>query len=59
MKRVVNIAKNQDGAYQWDIKQALAMSHEERQQVAAVLKQRVYGKRPDLKEWKKKLADEG
>jgi hypothetical protein len=52
MKRVVNIAKDQDEAHQWDIKQALGMSVEERQNVAFTLKKRVYGETPDVKEWK-------
>ena len=53
MKRVVNIAKDQDEAHQWDIKQALRMSVEERQKIALTLKRRVFGKKPDVKEWKK------
>jgi len=51
MKRVVHIAKNQDEAYQWDIEQALAMTPEERQEVAKELKRRVYGENPpDIRE---------
>ncbi|MDZ7717094.1 MAG: hypothetical protein U5J95_12875 [Balneolaceae bacterium] len=50
MKRIVNIAKNKQEADQWDIKQALQMSHEERQAIAAILKKRVYGEdNPDIK----------
>mgnify|MGYP000023547763 CR=1 FL=1 len=54
MKRVVNIAKDQDEAYQWDIKQAINMSIEERQKVAHTLKMRVFGNKPDIREWGKK-----
>ena len=50
MRRVFNIAKDQDEAYKWDIKQAVSMSVEERQHVALVLKKRVYGKKPDIKQ---------
>lgn len=53
MERVVNIAKDQDEAYKWDIEQAINMSVEERQNVALTLKQRAYGKKPDIKEWGK------
>lgn len=53
MKRIVNIAKDQDEAYQWDIKQAIGMSVEERQKAALTLKKRVYGEKPDVKEWGK------
>lgn len=52
MKRVVNIAKNQEEAYQWDIKQAIEMTPEERQKAALALKRRVYGNQPDIREWK-------
>lgn len=51
MERVVNIAKDQDEAYRWDIEQALEMTHEERQKAAAILKQRAYGEQPDIKAW--------
>ena len=51
MKRVVNISKNADEAQQWDIKQNLSMSVEERQIAARLLKERVYGKYcPDIRE---------
>jgi len=53
MERVVNIAKEQDEANKWDVKQAISMSVEERQEAALTLKQRVYGKQPDLKAWRK------
>lgn len=52
MKRVAHIAKNYDEAEQWDIKQAINMSHEARQKVASILKKRVFGDRsPDVKEY--------
>lgn len=50
MKRVVNISKNAEEAQQWDIKQHLSMSVEERQTAARILKERVYGKNsPDVR----------
>ena len=50
MKRIVNIAKNKEEADQWDIKQALQMTHEKRQAIALELKKRVYGdENPDIK----------
>lgn len=58
MERIVNIAKNQEEARQWDIKQAVSMTHEERQKVSLKLKKRVFGDQPDLKEWRKQLANE-
>ncbi len=52
IKRVVNIARSQEEAREWDIRQALEMTHEERQKVARVLKERVYGENnPDVREW--------
>jgi hypothetical protein len=57
MERVVNIAKDQDEAYKWDIKQAISMSVEERQHVALVLKKRAYGKKPDIKQWREKINE--
>lgn len=51
MKRIVNISKNAREAREWDIKQHLNMSVEERQAAARLLKARVYGKNsPDVKE---------
>ena len=51
MKRIVNISKNAKEAQQWDIKQHLNMSVEERQAAACILKERVYGKHcPDIRE---------
>lgn len=54
MKRVVNIAKDHEEAYRWDIKQAIEMTSEERQQVAAILKRKVYGSQPDIRTHHKK-----
>jgi|AntRauTorcE11897_2_1112592.scaffolds.fasta_scaffold190009_1 trehalose-6-phosphate synthase len=42
-----------------DIKQALEMSHEERQRVAAILKYRVYGQKPDVRAWHKIYGEGG
>lgn len=53
MKRVVNIAKDHEEAYRWDIKQAIEMSAEERQQVAGILKRKVYGSQPDIRAYHK------
>ncbi|MFO7847842.1 MAG: hypothetical protein R6V27_14845 [Balneolaceae bacterium] len=51
MKRIVNISENAGQATQWDIKQQLNMSAEERQAAARILKKRVYGSNsPDVKE---------
>jgi hypothetical protein len=51
MERVVNISKNAKDAQQWDIKQQLNMSVEERQHAARLLKERAYGKYlPDIRE---------
>lgn len=55
MKRIVNIASNHEEARQWDIKQATSMTPKERQRVARILKERVYGKdNPDVREWHRK-----
>lgn len=53
MKRIVNIARDHKEAYRWNIKQAVEMSSEERQQVAATLKRRVYGPQPDIRDYHK------
>jgi predicted transcriptional regulator len=53
MKRVVHIAKNHEEARQWDIKKAIEMTVEERQEAAAALKQRVYGDVPNVRAWHK------
>lgn len=46
MKRIVHIAKNQEEARNWEIKQYLEMTHEQRQEVANKLKNKVYGSSP-------------
>lgn len=60
MKRIVNIAKNHQEAHNWEIKQALEMSHEERQKAARVLKKRVFGNdQPDVREGHQKAMAAG
>ncbi len=60
MKRVVNISKNHQQALEWDIKQALSMTPEERREVAAKLKKKVYGTdNPDVREWHRKNDEAG
>jgi hypothetical protein len=52
LERVVHIAKNHEEARDWDIRQALKMTPEERQEVARVLKERAYGADAvDVREW--------
>ncbi|MDR8393396.1 hypothetical protein NC796_19735 [Aliifodinibius sp. S!AR15-10] len=59
MERIVHIAKNQDEARKWDIHQALEMTHEQRQEVAAVLKKRVYGEKTiDIRAYHKHEGEE-
>lgn len=51
MERVVNIAKNHEEAEKWDIKQQISLAPSERQKIAKILKERVYGKNcKDVKE---------
>lgn len=51
MERVVHIAHSFREAEEWDIKQQGAMSPQQRQTAAKMLKDRVYGKHcPDIKE---------
>ena len=51
MKKVVHKAKNFKEAEEWDILQHVRMTPEERQNVAAELRKRVYGKKsPDIRE---------
>ncbi len=58
IKRIVNIAKTQEEARQWDIKQALEMTHEERQEIARTLKKRVYGTNTtDVRLWHRQNTD--
>lgn len=54
MERVVIISKNAKEAEEWDIKQNLSMTPQERQEAARILKERVYGKNvPDVREAKR------
>lgn len=46
MERIVHIAKNHEEAMEWDIKQARAMSLEQRLNVAKKLKTKAYGPTP-------------
>ena len=55
MKRVFNKAKNQKEARDWDIKQQIAMTPEERFTILDKLQERVYGEnRIDIKNAHKK-----
>lgn len=44
MERVVHIAKSFREAEEWDIMQAISLTPEQRQEIARVLKERVYGR---------------
>ena len=44
VERIFHKAKNYKEAEEWDIQQQIKMSHEERQMVSKVLRERVYGK---------------
>lgn len=44
MERIVHIAKSHAEAREWDVKQAISMTPDERQAIAKVLKNRVFGK---------------
>jgi hypothetical protein len=56
LKRVVHIAKNQDEARQWDIRQSTGMTPEERQHVVKELKRKTYGKdAPDVRAYYKNI----
>ena len=51
MERIVNVAKNQKEARQWDIQQALEMTPEERRKASRILRERAYGSEvPDVRE---------
>ncbi|MFP8490313.1 hypothetical protein ACKGJO_14625 [Gracilimonas sp. Q87] len=51
MKRIVHIAKSHKEAREWDIKQSISMTADERQAIAKELKNRVYGKEvPDVRQ---------
>ena len=55
MRRIFNRARDHREAEKWDMLQHLQMSSEQRQAVAAELKQRVYGSDvPDVREYHKK-----
>ncbi len=50
MKRIYHKAKNKKEAEEWDIRQQISMSADERLSVVDELKKRVYGKNvPDIK----------
>lgn len=54
MKQIVNIANGFKEAEDWDIKQHIDMTPEERQRIAKILRERVYGKdNPDVRGVKK------
>lgn len=54
MKRIINKAKNNKEAEEWDIQQQLKMSPVERQKVAKELKIKFYGHNPkDVRSSKK------
>lgn len=44
MKRIVNIAKSHKEATEWDIKQQISLTPEERQRIAYELKIKAYGR---------------
>ncbi len=49
--RIANVAIGHAAAREWEILQELAMTHEERQEIARELKRRVYGPNPpDIRE---------
>jgi hypothetical protein len=51
VKRIVNISRNAREAEEWDIRQHISMTPEERQEAARILKERVYGRDcPDVRE---------
>lgn len=55
MERVVNIAKNHEEAERWDINQQISLTPTERQKIAKLLRERVFGKNAkDVKEVHKK-----
>jgi len=54
LKQIVNIANGFKEAEDWDIKQHIDMTPEERQRIAKILRERVYGKdNPDVRGVKK------
>ena len=55
MKRIVNIARSFKEAEEWDIKQQISMTPDERLQISRILRERVYGKNcVDVREWHRK-----
>lgn len=50
MKRICHISKNHREAEEWDILQHISLTPEERLKIAAELRERVYGKKPDVRE---------
>jgi hypothetical protein len=52
VERVVNKAANFAEADEWEIRQHLAMTPQERMRAAKALKERMFpGKNPDVREW--------
>ncbi|MCP5107547.1 MAG: hypothetical protein GY950_29435 [bacterium] len=52
MERVVNIARSFEEAEEWDIRQNISMTPDERLTAARQLAERVYGKnQPDVREF--------
>ncbi len=43
MQRVINKAKNHEEAEEWDRQQQSEMTHEQRQEIAIILKRRFWG----------------
>lgn len=55
MERIINKSRSFIKAEEWDIKQYKAMTPEERQYIAKILKEKFYGKNcPDVREVEKK-----
>jgi hypothetical protein len=55
MKRIVNIAKGFKEAEEWDIRQQIKMTPDERFAVAKKLQEMFYGKNvPDVRQWHRK-----
>jgi len=44
LKRIIHIATNHEEADEWDIKQHIRMTPDERMRIARILRERVYGK---------------
>lgn len=55
LKRIVNIARTRKEADEWDVRQQLSLTPNERQKIAKILKEKYFGKNSkDLKEFHKK-----